>query len=63
MEIYILSNKNILPGLREKRFDHNDSTSLCHSKTLTDCNEEVNSICIQVQCQTIDSLTPLLDDF
>ena len=27
--------RKIFSGLREKRFDHDDSTSLCHSKTLT----------------------------
>ena len=27
--------RKFFSGLREKLFDHDDSTSLCHSKTLT----------------------------
>jgi len=30
------SKRKIFSGLREKFFDHDDSTSLCHSKTLTE---------------------------
>ena len=51
--------RKIFSGLRQKLFDQDYSTGFCHSH----CNEEVNSICILVQCQNFYSLIPLLDDF
>ena len=37
--------RKIFSGLREKRFDHDDSTSLCHSKTLTAMKRWIPFLC------------------
>ena len=52
--------QKIFSGLREKRFEHDDSTGLCQSNTLTAMK---GWIVFWFQCQNFYSWILLLDDF